>query len=109
MSKKVQSTLENLRLALHGVTSPFSCEGTFVPDKPVTIVFKDRTKFEIVRANNSFDQESELRPLFEHCRPAPFGDGNALAMTGECATRFNSKPRTEGLPSRTSTPNRPAF
>lgn len=32
MSQKAQTALENLRLAIHGVTSPFSCEGTFVPD-----------------------------------------------------------------------------
>jgi hypothetical protein len=85
MSNKVQTTLENLRLALHGVTSPFSCEGTFVPDNPVTIVFKDQTKFEVVRAKSSFDQESELRPLLEHCQPAPFGHGKR--------TRYDRKVR----------------
>ena len=75
MSKTAQSTLENLRLALHGVTSPFSCEGTLVPDKPVTLVFKDRTRFEVIRAKSAFDQEKGLKPLLEYCKPAPFGDG----------------------------------
>ena len=75
MSKKTQTTLEHLRLAIHGVTSPFSCEGTFVPDKPVAIVFKDQTRFEVVRAKSSFEQENELKPLLEHCQPAPFGEG----------------------------------
>jgi hypothetical protein len=75
MSKKAQPTLENLRLAIHGVTSPFSCEGTFVPDKPVTLVFKDQTRFEVVRAKSAFDQKNELKPLLEHCKPAPFGEG----------------------------------
>ncbi len=75
MSKNAQTALENLRLAIHGVTSPFSCEGTFVPDKPVTFVFKDQTRFEVTRAKSPFDQKNELKPLLEHCKPAPFGDG----------------------------------
>src|SRR5438552_2758165 len=75
MSQKAQTTLEHLRLALHGVTSPFSCEGTFVPDKPVTLVFKDQTRFEVTRAKSAFDQKHELPPLLEHCKPAPFGEG----------------------------------
>src|SRR4051794_29725243 len=75
MSRKTQSRLEDLRLALHGVTSPFSCEGTFVPDKPVTFVFKDHTRFEVNRAKSAFDQKEELKPLLERCKPAPFGDG----------------------------------
>ena len=75
MSKAARTTLENLRLAIHGVTAPFSCEGTFVPDKPVTFVFKDRTRFEVVRAKSAFEQKDELRPLLEHCKPAPFGEG----------------------------------
>ena len=74
-SNKTQSTLENLRLAIHGVTAPFSCEGTCVPEKPVTFVFRDRTRFEVTRAKNSFEQNAELKPLLERCKPAPFGDG----------------------------------
>src|SRR5437016_2638116 len=75
MSQQAQTTLENLRLALHGVTSPFSCEGTFVLDKPVTLVFKDQTRSEVIRAKSAFDQKNELKPLLEHCKPAPFGEG----------------------------------
>ncbi len=75
MSQKARTTLENLRLALHGVSSPFSCEGTFVPDKSVTLVFKDRTRFEVNRAKSAFDQKTDLKPLLEHCKPAPFGEG----------------------------------
>src|SRR5438552_2317478 len=70
-----QPTLEQLRLAIHGVTAPFSCGGTFVPDKPVTIVFKDQTRVEVLRAKSAFDQKSELKPLLEHCKAAPFGEG----------------------------------
>ncbi len=75
MNKKAQTKLDQLKLALHGVTAPFSCEGTFVPDKPVTLVFKDNTRFEVVRAKNSFDQEREMGPLLAHCQAAPFGAG----------------------------------
>lgn len=75
MSEKTQTTLEDLRLAIHGVTAPFSCEGTFVPDKPVTFVFKDGNRFEVIRAKTAFEQKNELKSLLEHCKPAPFGDG----------------------------------
>jgi hypothetical protein len=75
MSKRAQTTLENLRLAIHGVTAPFSCAGTFLPDKPVTLVFKDQTRCEVIRAKGPFEQINELKPLLEHCRPAPFGEG----------------------------------
>jgi len=75
MNRKAQTTLENLRLALHGVTSPFSCEGTFVPKKPVTLVFKDQTRCEVIRAKSAFDQKDQLEPLLDHCKPAPFGEG----------------------------------
>jgi hypothetical protein len=75
MRKEAQTTLENLRLVIHGVTSPFSCEGTFVPDKPVTFVFKDQTRFEVIRAKSAFDQTNVLKPLLEHCKPASFGEG----------------------------------
>ena len=75
MSRKAPSTLERLRLAIHGVTAPFSCEGTFIPDKPVAFVFPDKTRFEVLRAKDEFEQKSQLQPLFDHCKPAPFGDG----------------------------------
>ncbi len=75
MNKKAQTKLDQLKLALHGVTAPFSCEGTLVPDKPVTIVFEDDTRFEVIRAKSSFEQEREMGPLLEHCEPAPFGAG----------------------------------
>ncbi len=75
MGRKAQSTLEDLRLVIHGVIAPFSCEGTFVPKKPVIFVFRDQSQFEVIRAKNAFEQKSELKPLLEHCKPAPFGDG----------------------------------
>lgn len=75
MNQKTQTALENLRLALHGVTAPFSCAGTLVPDKPVALVFKDKTRLEITRAKSAFEQKNELKPLLDHCKPAPFGEG----------------------------------
>ncbi len=85
VNKTARRKLEDLKLALHGVTSPFSCEGTFVPDKPATIVFKAETRVEVVRAKSSYDQEREARPLLEHCKPAPFGHGKK--------TRYDSRVR----------------
>jgi len=75
MSGKTQTALENLQLAIHGVTAPFSCEGTFVPDKPVTLVFKDGERCEVIRAKNSFEQQNEVKSLLDQCKPAPFGEG----------------------------------
>jgi hypothetical protein len=75
MSRNSQSTLENLRLAAHGVTAPFSCQGSCVPEKPVILVFRDSTRFEVTRAKDAFEQVKGLKPLLEHCKPAPFGDG----------------------------------
>ena len=71
-----QSTLETLRWVIHGVVAPFSCQGTYVPEKPVTIVFKDQTRFEVQRAKDTREQKQELEPLLDRCKPAPFGDGN---------------------------------
>src|SRR5262245_53798041 len=75
MPRTARSPLEQLRLAIHGVTAPFSCEGTFVPDKPLTFVFRDKTRFEVIRAKDAFKQTDELTPLLTRCKPAPFGDG----------------------------------
>jgi hypothetical protein len=75
MSDKAQTALDNLQLALHGVTAPFFCAGTFTPDAPVTLVFKDRTRFAVVRADGVYAQTSALKPLRDHCKPAPFGAG----------------------------------
>ena len=75
MARKTHTRIENLRLAIHGLTSPFSCEGMLVPDKPVRFVFKDRTAFEVLPAKSPFDQMNQMKPLLEHCKPAPFGEG----------------------------------
>lgn len=41
----------------------------------MTLVFKDRTRFEVIRANSAFDQPNQLKLLLERCKPAPFGEG----------------------------------
>jgi hypothetical protein len=76
MSHQAQTALENLRLAIHGVTAPFSCEGTYVPKQPIAFVFPKGGRFEVTRVEHSSDQKKELKPLLERCKPAPFGDGN---------------------------------
>ena len=75
MTKIAPTTLDHLRLAIHGVTSPFACEGTFVPDRPANIVFKDRSRFEVDRAKDSYGQNVESKHLLSRCKPAPFGEG----------------------------------
>jgi hypothetical protein len=75
MSTKTHSTLKALQLAIHGVSAPFSCEGTYVPDQRVTFVFRDKTRFEVIRAKGPYEQQGLLKPLLDHCGPAPFGDG----------------------------------
>ena len=41
----------------------------------MTLVFKDQTRFKVIRAKSAFDQKNELKPLLEHCKPALFGEG----------------------------------
>lgn len=67
--------LEALRYAVHGISAPFVCGGTFVPEQPVTIGFPDKTQIPVLRANNTFEQVELLRPLMKRCEPAPFGKG----------------------------------
>lgn len=38
-------------------------------------MFRDKTRFEVARAKSTFEQKNELKPLLDHCEPAPFGDG----------------------------------
>jgi hypothetical protein len=75
MVENEQAAIENLRLAIHGITAPFCCEGTFLAEKPVTLVFPDGGRFQVVRAKGDFEQEREIRPLLERAKPAPFGKG----------------------------------
>jgi hypothetical protein len=97
MSEKAQVALENLRLAIHGVTAPFWCDGTFVPDKPVTLVFRDGARFEVVRAKSDFDQENELNPLLDQCKPAPFGEGKKTRYDRRVRDAFQLKAENGGF------------
>src|SRR5258708_6316395 len=97
MSRKAQLALEKLRLAIHGVTAPFSCDGTCVPKKPVTFIFRDQTRFEVTRAKSAHDQKAELKPLLEHCQPAPFGDGKKTRYDRNVRDAFQLKAERGGF------------
>ena len=70
-----QLMLESLRYVAHGINAPFACGATFVPKRPVTICFPDKTQITVSRAKGTYEQEQLLQPLIARCRPAPFGKG----------------------------------
>jgi 2OG-Fe(II) oxygenase superfamily len=74
-TKHERPLLEGLRHAVHGLRAPFTCGGTLVPEKPVTICFPDNTQIAVLRAKNAFEQQRLLRPLVERCTAAGFGIG----------------------------------
>lgn len=82
---KTTSSLDNLRFAIHGVSAPFFCGGSYLPPRPIQFTFKDGSRFEVVRAKNMYEQLSQVKPLLDHCGPAPFGDGKR--------TRYDRKVR----------------
>lgn len=69
-----ETRLEELRWAIHGVKAPFSSAGSFVPDKPFALVFRDESRFTVERAANGCEQVKTLQPLLNRCQPATFGD-----------------------------------
>jgi len=69
-----ETRLKKLQWAIHGVTAPFSSAGSFVPEKPFTVVFRDKSRFTVNRAENYSKQDELLRPLMNLCQPATFGD-----------------------------------
>jgi hypothetical protein len=73
--KHERPLLEGLRHAVHGLRAPFTCGGTLVPEKPVTLRFSDDTQIPVLRAGNTFEQERLLRPLVQRCTAAAFGMG----------------------------------
>jgi hypothetical protein len=98
MSDDASKALDNLRLAIHGVMAPFSCAGTFTPEKPVTLLFKDETRFEVVRAKSSFDQRHvTLQPLLDRCKPARFGAGKQTRYDRHVRDAFQLDAQKGGL------------
>ena len=91
------------------MTAPFFCEGTFVPESPVTLIFKDRIRFEVIPAKNALEQQNALKPLLDHCKPAPFGEGKKTRYDRTVRDGCNSRPKKKALPLRTSIQKRPAF
>ncbi|MBX9679052.1 MAG: hypothetical protein K2X38_09840 [Gemmataceae bacterium] len=77
MDENTNPNFEKLRLALHGLTSPFWCEGNFDPGRNVALGFTDGTRFEVVRAKNAYEQTEIMGPLLKQSQPAPFGMGKA--------------------------------
>lgn len=71
----VQQRLEELRHALRGVKAPFVCDGSFLPKRPVTLEFQDKTKIPVLPAKNAYEQTQQLESLVRRCKPAPFGEG----------------------------------
>jgi hypothetical protein len=67
--------LEALRYAVHGISAPFACGGTFVPEQSIAIGFPDQTEIPVLRAKGTYEQVELLRPLLKRCQPAPFGKG----------------------------------
>lgn len=97
MNSKTQSALESLRLAIHGVAAPFSCQGTFVPKDAVTFSFPDQTEFEVTLAKNRFEQQMTVKPLLDHCTPAPFGDGKKTRHDRRVRDAFQLKAEGKGF------------
>jgi hypothetical protein len=75
LTKHSATLLADLRYAVHGLCAPFACGGTWLPDSPLTLCFKDKTQLPVRRASNAFEQEQQLTPLLARCHPAPFGKG----------------------------------
>ena len=74
-TKYARALLEGLRHAVHGVRAPFTCGGTLVPERPVTLCFSDNSQIAVLRAKDAFEQQRLLRPLVERCTVAGFGMG----------------------------------
>jgi hypothetical protein len=74
-SAREVSVIDELANLVHGITAPFTCSGTLVPDAPVTLRFKDGTELAVTRAESAFQQQAALAPLVARCSPAPFGHG----------------------------------
>lgn len=70
-----QAVLEELSNLVHGISAPFVCSGTLVPEAPVTIRFKDGTRVPFTRLERLADPHAALEPLLARCTPAPFGKG----------------------------------
>lgn len=85
MGPDTRPTVERLRMAIHGVSAPFVCDGAFTTKKPVTFVFRDGDRFEMTPVPTAHAQASALQPLLERCKRAPFGDGRR--------TRFDQRVR----------------
>ena len=103
-----RALLEGLQHAVHGLRAPFTCGGTLVPEQPVTLCFRDKTKIPVLRARDTFEQERLLRPLVERCATAAFGMGRKTRYdrTVRDALQIKARLSVAPFPSFTSTPPR---
>ncbi|HVG63896.1 MAG TPA: hypothetical protein VNA24_35350, partial [Hyalangium sp.] len=70
-----QAVIEELSNLVHGISAPFVCSGTLVPEAPVTLRLKDGVQVPITRLERGTDPHTALEPLLARCSPAPFGKG----------------------------------
>jgi hypothetical protein len=74
-NKREAQLLTEIADLVHGVTMPFACGGTFVPNEPVTLRFKDGANIPIRRPDRDEVRSATLDDLVARCTPAPFGKG----------------------------------
>src|SRR5690349_1553936 len=65
--------VRRLATAVAGVSKPFACSGTFLPNKPVALRFKNGKRVGVRRLEDREDPRKALASLLERCRPATFG------------------------------------
>ena len=75
LSPHKASVFEELANLVHGISAPFACGGTLVPDAPVALRFKDGAELAVTREASPSTQATALQALVARCVPAPFGHG----------------------------------
>lgn len=69
-----ENRLNDIQLAIHGVKAPFSSSGSFTPEKPLTLVFRDKSRLTVERTEKIYEQARAMQALIDRCEPATFGD-----------------------------------
>jgi len=86
-NKREAQLLTEISDLVHGVTMPFACGGTLVPNKPVTLRFKDGVSIPVRRTDRDEAGSATLDDLVARCTPAPLGRARRRSSIGPCATR----------------------
>jgi hypothetical protein len=82
------SVLEDLANLVHGITAPFACGGSLVPDAPIELHFTDGTTLTAPRAESAWTQPDALEPLMKRCAPAPVGRGRRTYVSRRVRDAF---------------------